>query len=84
MQLLRRQWVITDATGIVRRVNGEGVIGLQPILEPGLAHAYTSFCDLLTEIGKMSGSYQMVRRDDGSLFDVVIPEFHMCSPVKLN
>ena len=84
VQLLRRQWVITDATGLVRHVEGEGVIGIQPVLEPGVSHAYTSSCDLLTEIGKMSGSYQMVRSDDGSLFDVVIPEFYMCSPVKLN
>jgi ApaG protein len=84
VQLLRRRWSIKAATGAVRIVEGEGVIGLQPILEPGETHAYASFCDLHTEIGTMHGHYTMARRDDGSLFEVLVPLFFMCTPAKLN
>ncbi len=84
VQLLRRHWVIRDSDGQVREVEGEGVIGLQPVLLPGESHAYDSYCDLSTEFGKMSGTYLMTRRDDDSLFEVTIPEFRMVAPFKLN
>ena len=84
VQLLRRKWTITTGTGDIRIVEGEGVIGLQPILEPGASHDYASFCDLSTEIGKMHGFYTMIRKDDASLFEVIVPEFHMCTPAKHN
>jgi ApaG protein len=84
VQLLRRHWVIRDSNGQLREVEGEGVVGQQPVLAPGERHDYTSFCDLGSEIGKMSGTYLMVRRDDESLFEAVIPEFRMVAPFKLN
>lgn len=84
VQLLRRKWNIMTATGSVRIVEGDGIIGLQPILAPGESHSYASYCDLSTEIGKMHGFYTMTRKDDGSLFEVQIPEFYMCTPFKLN
>lgn len=84
VQLLRRHWVIQDADGKVREVEGEGVIGLQPVLQAGECHEYASFCNFETEIGKMRGTYLMTRLDDGSLFEVAIPEFKMAAPFKLN
>jgi ApaG protein len=84
VQLLRRRWVITESNGITRVVEGEGVVGQQPLLEPGAIHQYTSFCNLMTEVGKMSGVYVMTRLDDGDVFEVLIPEFKMHAPFKLN
>ncbi len=84
VQLLRRHWVIRDSDGQVREVEGEGVIGLQPVLMPGESHAYDSYCDLGTEFGKMSGTYLMSRQDDETIFEVTIPEFRMFAPFKLN
>ncbi len=84
VQLLRRHWVITNADGIMREVEGEGVIGQQPVLAPGEGHEYTSFCHLETEIGRMSGTYLMSRYDDNTYFEVTVPEFRMAAPFKLN
>ena len=84
VQLLRRHWVIQEASGELREVEGEGVIGIQPVIEPGECHEYTSFCNLCSEMGKMSGTYLMTRRDDDSLFEVAIPAFQMVAPFKLN
>ncbi len=84
VQLLRRHWIIQDSDGALREVEGEGVVGLQPVLAPGEVHGYSSFCNLDTEIGKMSGAYLMTRLDDGSQFDANIPEFRMIAPFKLN
>jgi ApaG protein len=64
VQLLRRRWLIKDSNGIARRVEGDGVVGQQPIIKPGGVHEYTSFCNLTTEMGKMSGAYIMERRDE--------------------
>ncbi len=84
VQLLRRHWVIQDADGRLREVEGDGVIGQQPVIQPGESHEYASFCNLDTEIGKMRGTYLMKRRDDDSLFEVAIPEFKMVAPFRLN
>ena len=84
VQLLRRHWVILDSDGIMREVEGDGVVGLQPVLAPGEVHGYSSFCNLSTEIGKMSGTYLMSRAEDNSLFEASIPEFRMVAPFKLN
>jgi ApaG protein len=84
VQLLRRHWLIKDADGRLREVEGEGVIGQQPVLEPGESHEYASFCNLRTDLGKMRGAYLMKRRDDDSLFEVAIPEFRMVAPFKMN
>jgi ApaG protein len=84
VQLLSRQWTIVEAGGRVRNVEGEGVVGRQPVMVPGQLHEYTSFCNLNTEIGKMFGTYLMKRLEDGHLFHVMIPEFVMVAPSKLN
>lgn len=83
VQLLSRHWLITDGMGIAREVQGEGVVGEQPMIKSASTYEYVSGCDFATEIGKMSGSYQM-QRTDGSLFEVAIPEFVMIYPFKLN
>ena len=82
-QLMRRHWYIHDATGIVREVEGEGVIGLQPILAPMETHQYVSWCHLFADMGKMNGYYSFVRQN-GEMFKVDIPEFQMCAPFKMN
>lgn len=84
VQLLRRRWTIKDADGSLREVEGEGVVGLKPVLEPGQQHSYSSFCNLFTELGTMSGAYQMCRISDGHLFEARVPEFDMVFPGKLN
>lgn len=84
IQLLRREWTIVDAFGHARIVEGEGVIGNQPVIEPGGFHQYNSGCQLETEQGKMSGHYTMERISEGAEFRVNIPEFHMTAPFKLN
>lgn len=81
--LLRRRWVITDGTGHVEEVEGEGVVGHTPHLEPGQAFRYTSFCPLSTPVGTMEGSYQMIR-DDGETFDAPIAPFTLAAPHALN
>jgi ApaG protein len=84
VKLLRRHWFIHDSNGVVREVEGEGVVGQQPVLEPGESHEYVSGCNLKTGIGKMRGTYLMERLVDGRQFQVVIPEFVLIVPYKLN
>ncbi len=84
VQLLRRHWYIYDSDGSVREVEGEGVVGQQPTLEPGEIHEYVSGCNLKTSIGKMKGTYSMEKVVDGKHFIVNIPEFIMISPFRLN
>lgn len=79
VQLRSRYWKITDALGRVQEVRGPGVIGEQPVLEPGGEYEYTSGCPLTTPSGIMEGSYQMVD-DLGDRFDVQIPAFSLDSP----
>ncbi|AHM63289.1 CO2+/MG2+ efflux protein ApaG [Flammeovirgaceae bacterium 311] len=84
VQLLRRHWYIHDANNIVREVEGEGVVGQQPVLEAGQSHQYVSGCNLKSGMGKMYGTYLMERIIDGKKFRVKIPEFTMVAPFKLN
>jgi ApaG protein len=84
VKLLRRHWFIYDANALMREVEGEGVVGQQPTLEPGASHEYVSGCNLKTEMGKMKGTYLMERVVDGKQFTVVIPEFMLIAPFKLN
>jgi ApaG protein len=84
VKLLRRHWFIHDSNGVVREVEGEGVVGQQPVLEPGESHEYVSGCNLKSGIGKMRGTYLMERLVDGRQFQVVIPEFVLIVPYKLN
>ncbi len=80
VQLLERSWRITDAHGRVQIVEGEGVIGEQPVLEPGENFEYTSGVPLPTASGLMVGQYHMVRTASGERFDVEIPIFSLDSP----
>ena len=84
VQLLRRHWFIFDSCGISREVEGEGVIGEKPILSCGEVYQYESSCNLVTEIGKMKGTYLMERKSDKALFKVQIPEFELIVPHRLN
>ncbi len=84
IQLLRRHWTIFDSNGTVREVEGEGVVGLQPVLEPGEVHEYVSGCNLRSSMGKMAGTYLIERIIDGRRFRVTIPEFTMIAPYRLN
>jgi ApaG protein len=84
IQLLRRHWHIHDAGYTMREVEGEGVVGQQPVLEPGQVHQYVSGCNLKSGIGKMVGTYQIERIVDGVKFKVVVPEFTMTAPLRLN
>lgn len=84
VKLMSRHWDITDALGEKRDVDGEGVIGETPTLEPNESFTYNSGCNFATEIGKMSGYYTMQKLIDKSSFNVLIPEFVMVLPAKLN
>lgn len=84
IQLMRRHWSIHDAGFQAREVEGEGVVGQQPVLEPGQTHQYVSGCNLKSGIGKMVGTYLMEKVVDGSTFRVNIPEFTMVAPLRLN
>lgn len=84
VQLLRRHWQIFDANGMIREVEGEGVIGKQPVLAPGETHEYASWSPLTTELGKMQGTYLFVRTTDNKEFKVQIPAFKLIVPFKLN
>jgi ApaG protein len=83
VQLLRRHWVISDGEGNMEHVRGPGVVGEQPVLEPGQSFEYTSFCPLPTPIGSMHGTYQMVT-SGGSAFDAEIAPFSLAVPTALN
>ena len=84
VKLLRRHWHIVDSSGIHREVEGEGVVGVQPTIEPGQSHQYVSGSHLKTEMGKMYGTYLMERVSDGKAFYVAIPEFQLQAPFKMN
>jgi ApaG protein len=79
VQLVTRHWVITDATGHVEEVRGPGVVGQQPVLEPGQSFEYTSGCPLAHPHGSMRGSFQLVT-PDGSQFDAAIAAFELSAP----
>ena len=78
-QLISRHWVITDAQGLVQEVRGLGVVGSQPLLQPGERFEYTSGASIATPVGTMRGSYQMVAAD-GTRFEAAIPEFTLSVP----
>jgi ApaG protein len=79
MQLISRRWVITDAKGRVEEVEGDGVVGEQPVLAPGETYPYTSGCPLTTPSGSMVGTYRM-QVEGGGFFDAEIPAFSLDLP----
>jgi ApaG protein len=82
-QLLSREWVITDSDGNVERVQGPGVVGKQPVLDPGQSFEYTSFCPLRTSFGSMEGSYLM-KTNTGETFEAIIDPFTLAVPGVVN
>lgn len=84
VQLLKRHWSIFDAGGSHREVDGEGVIGQQPILTPGEKHQYTSWCPLASAMGYMSGYYLFNSNVRNQTFKVHIPKFNLIAPQVLN
>ena len=82
-QLVSRHWIITDGEGVIQEVRGLGVVGRQPLLQPGQSFEYTSGCALATAVGTMKGSYQMTA-EDGTQFDAPIAEFLLSMPRTLH
>jgi ApaG protein len=82
-QLISREWIITNAEGDVENVKGPGVIGEQPVLSPGSAFEYSSFCPLKTAVGTMHGTYHMVT-SDGEEFDASISPVTLATPNSLH
>ena len=78
-QLVSRHWIITDANNQVQEVRGLGVVGAQPLLQPGESYEYTSGASIATPVGTMRGAYQMVA-EDGTRFEAPIPEFTLSVP----
>lgn len=81
VQLLARRWSITDGHGAVHHVEGEGVIGEQPVIHPGGSYDYVSGCPLTTSSGVMEGHYTMVA-SDGRMLRVAIPRFALIAPAE--
>jgi ApaG protein len=84
VKLLRRHWYIIDTNGTYREVEGEGVVGQQPVIEPGKSYQYVSAANLKTDIGKMYGTYTMQDMYSQKLITVQIPEFQLIAPFKRN
>ncbi len=83
VQLISRHWVITNAKGEEEHVRGPGVVGFQPVLEPGQGFRYSSGCPLNTTVGSMHGTYQMVAAD-GTRFDAEVAPFTLAEPFAFN
>ncbi|WP_092494687.1 Co2+/Mg2+ efflux protein ApaG [Faunimonas pinastri] len=79
VQIIARDWTITDQTGAVESVKGLGVVGEQPVIEPGSSFSYTSGCPLKTPSGFMVGTYQAVG-SEGEVFTIEIPAFSLDLP----
>ena len=84
VQLLNRHWVITNGEGEVDEVRGPGVVGQQPLLQPGESFSYTSGCPLDTPVGTMHGEYEMLIPATGERFDALIAPFRLAVPGALN
>ena len=83
VKLLSRHWIITDGDNQIEEVRGPGVVGEQPLLEPGQSFQYTSACPLKTPVGAMHGTYQMLTAD-GDTFDAKIAPFTLAIPNAIN
>ena len=84
VQLLSRRWVITESNGSQRVVEGDGVVGKQPVIETGERYEYVSASAIRTDVGKMVGYYKMQNTDVGAELIIPIPEFQLVPPFKLN
>ena len=84
VKLLRRRWYILDSNGMKKEVEGEGVVGVQPVIPPSGTYQYISGCNLTTEMGKMYGNYVLENLNDKKTFNVIIPSFQLEAPLKMN
>ncbi len=84
VKLLSRHWHIIDSNGTHREVEGDGVVGQQPIISPGDSYQYTSAANLHSDIGKMYGTYLVENLFNKRKIKVAIPQFHLIAPAKLN
>lgn len=84
VKILARHWFIFDSIGVHKEVEGEGIVGKQPTIQPFEYHQYVSGCTLDSNIGSMKGYYKVQRISDGKLFKISIPEFILIHPAKLN
>ncbi len=84
VQLVKRHWDIFDSINEKRMVDGIGVVGETPIIEPGEKYEYNSGCNLISEIGCMKGYYTMKKFKTGTEVDITIPQFNLIVPAKLN
>lgn len=84
VRLLSRHWHIMDSNGTYRQVEGEGVVGQQPVIDPECTYQYTSGVNLHSDIGKMYGSYLMENLVSKKKMKVTIPQFLLVAPAKLN
>ena len=84
IKLLRRKWIISESNGLKRIVEGDGVVGEQPIIEPNMNFQYVSAANLKSDIGKMHGHYEMQNLHNKTALIIQIPEFKLIAPFKLN
>lgn len=84
IQLMSRYWNIFDSIGDHNEVYGDGVVGEQPIIQPGQMHQYTSGCNLKSEMGYMEGYFNMIKLIDDTSFKVDIPRFNLIANYVLN
>jgi ApaG protein len=84
IKLLSRHWYIYDSNGSTREVQGDGVVGIQPLIPPGNSYQYVSGCNLRSEMGKMNGNYSIENVNNKKIFEVIIPSFEMHAPFKMN
>lgn len=84
VKLLRRRWLIFDSNGIMKEVEGDGVVGVQPVIEPSNSYYYISGCNLNTELGKMQGNYMFENLVNKKTFNAIIPAFVLEVPFKMN
>ncbi len=84
VQLMSRHWIIKDALNHIEEVVGDGVIGQQPVIEPGERHTYSSGCLLRAPVGSMRGWYHMINLENKTLFKVRIPPFQLSAQFCLN
>jgi ApaG protein len=84
IKVQRRHWIIVDSNGITKEVEGEGVVGRKPVIEPGASYQYISSTLIVTDIGKMYGTYEVTNLYNRKNFKVAIPEFPLVYPYKLN
>ena len=84
VQLMSRYWEILDSVGIKSVVQGDGVIGVQPVISPNESYTYVSWSQLQSDVGTMQGYYLMLRGVDKEMLQIKIPRFHLIAPFKQN